>query len=78
MGDRLATIDVGQNVWGWCAPFSGVELGPHLTHVAWVEAYLRIKWYLDSSNHLATIHKRYRQTDRQRDRQDIQDNGPVA
>jgi len=26
------------------------------------EAYLRAKFYLDPSNHLATIHQRYRQT----------------
>jgi len=58
MGDRLAAIDMGQKMWGCCPPFSGVELGPLLTDVAWVEAYLRIKWHIDSSNRLATIHKR--------------------
>jgi len=40
------------------------------------EAYLYAKLHLDPSNRLATIHKRYRQTDRQ-DRTG-QDNGPVA
>ena len=34
-------------------------------NVAWAEAYLRTKWHLDPSNRLATIHQRYRQTDRQ-------------
>jgi len=30
------------------------------------EAYLHAKLHLDPSNRLATIHQRYRQTDRQR------------
>jgi len=30
MGDRLATIDMGQKV-GVCAPFLGGATGPHLT-----------------------------------------------
>jgi len=30
--------------------------------VARAEVYLRTKWHLDPSNHLATIHQRYRQT----------------
>jgi len=30
MGDRLATIDVGQKLEGMC-PFGEEELGPHLT-----------------------------------------------
>jgi len=33
--------------------------------VAWAEAYLRAKFHLDPSNHLATVHESYRQ-DRQR------------
>jgi len=36
--------------------------------VARAEAYLRAKFHLDPSNRLATVHERYRQTDRQ-DRQ---------
>ena len=32
VGDRLATIDMGQKVGGCCAPFCGERLGPHLTH----------------------------------------------
>jgi len=46
--------------------------------VARVEAYLRAKFHLDPPNRLATVHERYRQTDRQADRQDRQDNGPIA
>jgi len=38
--------------------------------VAGTEAYLRPKFHLDSSNHLATIHQRHRQTDRQTHRTD--------
>jgi len=30
------------------------ELGPHLTQCAWAEAYLRTKWHLGPSSHLAT------------------------
>ena len=44
------------------------ELGPQLTHVARAEAYLHAKFHLDSSNRLATVHERYRQTG-QTDRQ---------
>jgi len=42
------------------------ELGPYqIKHsVATAEAYLRAKFHLDPSNHLATVHQRYRQ-DRQ-------------
>jgi len=39
------------------------------------EAYLYAKFHLDPSNRLATVHERYRQTDRQTERQD---NGPIA
>ena len=35
---------------------------PILHNVARAEAYLRAKFYLDSSNRMATIHQRYRQT----------------
>jgi len=31
-----------------------MELGHHLTHVAWAEAYHRTKWQLDPSSRLAT------------------------
>jgi len=44
--------------------------------VAGAEAYLRAKFHVDPSNRLATVHQRYRQTDRTR--QDRQDNGPIA
>ena len=38
----------------------------HIYHnVARAKAYLRAKFHLDPSNRLATIHQRYRQTDRQ-------------
>ena len=40
--------------------------------MAWAEVYLHAKFYLEASNRLATIHRRYRQagqTDRQTDRQ---------
>jgi len=43
--------------------------------VARAEAYLHaIKFHLDPSNRLATVHERYGQTDRQ----DRTDNGPIA
>jgi len=48
-------------------PFWAGELGPHLTNVAGAEAYLHAKFHLDPSSRLATIHQRYRQTDRQTD-----------
>jgi len=35
--------------------------------MARAEAYLRAKFHLDPSNRLATVHQRYRQTDRQTD-----------
>ena len=58
MGDRLATIDMGQSgdglLWG---------LGPHWIaiqyNVAWVEANLFAKWHLDPSNRFATIVQLY-------------------
>jgi len=56
MGDRLATIDMGQKVGGGLlCPFCQVELGLHLTQCGLAEAYLRAKWHLDSSSHLATM-----------------------
>jgi len=42
--------------------------------VARAEAYLRVKFHLDPSNRLATVHERYRQTDRT----DRTDNGLIA
>jgi len=39
--------------------------------VAGAKAYLHAKYHLDPSNHLATIHRRHRQTDKQ-DRTDRQ------
>jgi len=46
-------------------------MGPHLTqYVAWTEAYLHAKFHLDSSNRLATMHQRHRQTDVQTHGQD--------
>jgi len=67
---RLATIDIGRKLGeGCCAPFRGGGAGSpsnDLTHcrLAVAEAYLHTKWHLDPSNRLATIHQRYRQTDR--------------
>ena len=49
------------------------ELGLHLTqrgHGA--EAYLHAKLHLDPSNHLDTVQQRYRQIDKQTDKQDRQ------
>ena len=40
---------------------------PILHNVARAEAYLHAKFHLDPSNGLATVHERYRQTDRQTD-----------
>jgi len=53
MGNRLATIDMGQKV-GAAVPLSvGWGLGPHLTQCGlWAEAYLPTKWHLDPSNRL--------------------------
>ena len=54
MGDRMATIDIAQKL-GGCAPnIRGRSCIPMLHNVAWAEAYLRTKWYLDPSSHLAT------------------------
>ena len=56
------------------------ELGPIEHNVVRVETYLHAKSNLDPSYRLPTIHQRYRQdrTDRQTDRQDRSDNGPIA
>jgi len=50
MGDGLGH---GQKI-GAVPPFWKEGLGPHLTHEAWTEAYLRTKWHLDQSSHFAT------------------------
>jgi len=50
---------------GGCAPLGEGELGPHLIQCGQAEAYLHDKFHLDPSNLLATVHERYRQTDRQ-------------
>ena len=72
MGDRLATKDAGRKR-GAALPLSGEGTGsPILHNVASAEAYLRTKYYLDSSDRLATIHRRYRQTDRQTDNDSIE------
>jgi len=47
MGDCLATVDIGQKLRRGCAPLG----------VSWAEAYLRTKWHLDPSSHLATTDK---------------------
>ena len=53
MGDRSATIDMGRKE-GLLCPFRGAgKLGPHLTQSSWAEVYLRTKWHLDPSSHLA-------------------------
>ena len=43
--------------------------------MVWAEAYIRTNWHLVPSSRFATIHQRYRQTDRQ-ERQT--DSGPIA
>ena len=48
MGDSLATIDMNKKVEA-AVPLSMGKLGPHVTNVAWAEAYLRTKWHLDLS-----------------------------
>ena len=60
---------------GGCAPFGGA--GFPCNSVAGAEPYLCAKFHLDAPNSLATIHQRYGQTD-MTDRQDSQDNGPIA
>jgi len=65
---HMATIDMGWKVGGGAA-----EVGPHLTQCRL--GLLCTKWHLDSSNHLATIHQHYNQTDRQAD---TQNNGPMV
>jgi len=43
--------------WGLMCPFYGGGTWVPIKHnVVWAEAYLRIKWHLNPSSHLATIH----------------------
>jgi len=51
MGDRLATIGMGRKVGRGCC---GVWVPTGSPYVAWTEAHLFAKWYLDPSNRLAT------------------------
>jgi len=75
MGDRLATIDMGRKVGEAAVPLSvGGAKSPSNTISLGSRLCLHTKWHLELSNRLATMHQRYRQTDRQ----DRQDNGPVA
>jgi len=61
----LSTTDMGRKLGACMPPFlDGGELGPQ-PNVAWAAAYLLVKFHLDPSNRLATIHQRYMQTDRQ-------------
>jgi len=51
MGDRLSTIDMGENLGGGlCAFWDGVPCN----NAAGDEAYFCTKWHLDSSSRLAT------------------------
>jgi len=65
-------------------PFWGGELGPHLTQCGQGRGLSACqlptaKFHLDPSNRLATVHQRYRLTDRTgQTGQDRQDNGPIA
>ena len=48
-----------------CVRYQAMELSPNLTQCGLgTEAYLRAKFHFDPPYHLATIHQRYRQTDR--------------
>jgi len=69
MGNRLATVDVGRKYGGLCQFWGGRTGSASNTmwpehNVAGPESYLLAKFHLDPSNRLATIHQRYRQTDR--------------
>jgi len=58
MGDRLATIDMGPKVAGAVVPLSVGELGPNVTQCGLgqgLHPYIRTKYHLDLSSHLATI-----------------------
>ena len=71
MRDRLTTIDMGRKLGRGCAPLERRSWVSILHNVAGDEAYLFAKFHLDPLNSLATIHQRYRQTDRT-------ENGPIA
>ena len=48
-----------------CVRYQAMELSPNLTQCGLgAEAYLRAKFHFDPPYHVATIHQRYRQTDR--------------
>jgi len=49
--------------WGLFPLFGEGKLDPHLKQCGLAEAYLHAKFILESSNRLATIHQRYRQTE---------------
>jgi len=61
MGDRLATIDMGQKVGAAVPPFRGGELGPHLTQCRLGRGLPPYQWCLNPCNRLAT-RQRHRQT----------------
>jgi len=50
--------------WLWPFGWGGAGSPSNTMWPARAEAYLHAKFHLDASNHLATIHQRYRQTDR--------------
>jgi len=55
MGDRLATIDVGQKEEGCCAPFGGAGSPPNtMLPGPTPTQYLHTKWHLHPSSRLAT------------------------
>jgi len=54
---------MGRKLGGLYVPLWGGELGPHLTQCGQGRD-LSVKFHLDPSNRLATVHERYRQTDR--------------
>jgi len=53
MGDCLETIDMGRKL--GAVPFGGAQSWPPSNTFFWAKAYLRTKWHLDPSSHLATI-----------------------
>ena len=57
LSSRLATTDMGHF-------FGGGELGPYLTQCGLGRVYHHAMFHFDPCNRLATIHQRYRQTDR--------------
>ena len=55
---------MGQKL-GGSAPFWGGELGPHLIQRGQARGLPACHVYLEPSDSLATVHQRYRQTDKQ-------------